>query len=723
MKTQTRKTFRALVMAIAAEALVFAPLPFPAQNEACAQEKPGSQAGAISFNLKDARISQVAEYLSKQTGWTIIFDKHKDVQAKLDTRINAVSAEPVPVERALDFLNSVLVQHGLSTVKVKDVVIVLTLEDAKKRTFEIHVGSDPEQIPFGDNIVTQIIPLQYSSVTDIKKELEDLVADGGKLLINVRSNSLILIDTATNVRKFCSVINALDKQVSQEILIKPFTLRNADATSVSKVINEIFEEDSQRRDQGSGGIGRFIGRLLGQPEKTDDKLQPVQKVKCSVDDRTNTIIVRAAKDYMTQIEKLVSELDLKPMEIESTMVFHLKNADVTNVTTLLTNLLQNKTTGTARTGGGTGTGGSGGGFPFNWMFGGGGGRGGQQPGGGAGGFSRARAGEGGYDEIVGDVKVQADKDNNSLVVATNPRNFPLLKKLIDELDMVRAQVLIKVFIAEVTLDNETELGMEWSWNDSVQVGDDNGSWSSNTNFGLTGAANNTGFRYQLISENIDVFIRALKRKGKMKVLSAPRILALDNQQAKISVGRQIPRITNTRVTDTGNVINSVQYEDIGISLQVTPHVNPDGLVKMEVMPEVSEMAPESEGVQISEGAMAPVFVTSSAQTTVAVKDGQTVIIGGLIRNKTSSSEYSIPILGDIPLIGALFKSEDFEEVRTELMIFLTPVVVRNSESLKRISEMETEALRLMDRALLDGIVNDGVPLDRVRKKRISEQLE
>ncbi len=722
MTSSRKSTVRALALLFAAETMAFAPFWGPFAPAAAAQEKP-DQRGSISFNLRDAKISQVVEYLSRQTGWTIIFDKHKDVQSKLDARITAVSLEPVPADRALDFLNPALAQHGLSTVRVKDVVIVLTIEEAKKRTFEIYIGADPEQVPFGDNVITQIIPLKYSSVTDIKKELEDLVSNTGKLLLNVRSNCLVLIDTATNVRKFCSVINALDKSVNQEILIKPFTLQNADAVSVAKVINEIFEEDTQRRQSDQGGIGRFISRLMGQQEKPDDKLQPQQKVKCSVDERTNTIIVRAAKDYMIQIEKLVEELDLRPMEIQTTMVYHLKNADVTNVTTLLTNLLQNRTTGTGSTAGRTGT--TGGQFPFNLLFGGArGGQGGQTGRTGtAGGMSRTRQGEGGYEEIVGDVRVQADKDNNSIVLATNPKNFPLLRRLIDELDMVRAQVLIKVFIAEVTLDNETEMGMEWSWNDSVQVGDDDGSWQSSTNYGLTGASNNTGFRYQLISENIDVFIRALKRKGKMKVLSAPRVLALDNQQAKINVGRQIPRITNTRVTDTGNVINSIQYEDVGISMQVTPHVNPDGLVKLEVMPEVSEMAPESEGVQISEGAMAPVFVTSSAQTTVAVKDGQTVIIGGLIRNKLSTSEYSIPILGDIPLIGVLFKSEDVQETRTELMIFLTPMVVRNSESLNRLSEKETEALRIMDRAFLDGILNDGIPLDRVRRKRIGEQLD
>jgi general secretion pathway protein D len=675
-------------------------------------------ARTLSFNFRNARISEVVEYLSRQTGWTFIFDKHKDVQGKIGSRITAVSADPVPVSRALDFLNTALAPHKLSTVRIKDVVIVLTVSEAKKRTFEIYVGSDPDKIPFGDNIVTQIIPLKHSNVADIKKELEDLVSDDGKLLLNTRSNSLILIDTATNVRKFCTIINALDTQVTQEVLIKPFTLQNADATTVAKVINEIFEEDpsstSSRRTSQRGGIGRFISRIMGgsRTSAQSQKLQPMQKVKVSVDERTNTIIVRAAKEYMTQITQLVAELDLRPVEIVTTMVYHLKNSDVENVSTILTNLLQDQNKRSSTSGNTQRT------NPFSFMFG------NRSSGGGSrGGFTRSRANEGGYDEILGDVRVEADKDNNSLVIASNPKNFPVIKRLIDELDRVRAQVLIKVFIAEVTLDNETELGMEWSWNDSLHVGSDDGSWNSNTDFGLTGGANAMGFRYQLISENIDVFIRAMKRKGRLKVLSAPRILVLDNQEAKINVGRQVPRITNTRVTDEGNVINSIQYEDVGISLQVTPHINPDGLVKMEIVPEVSEMAPQSEGVQISEGAVAPVFVTSSAQTTVAVRDSHTVIIGGLIRSRIAISRYSIPFLGDIPIIGTLFQSQNIEETKTELMIFLTPIVVRNAESLRRLSERETQALHLLDRLFLDRIINDGIPMDRVRKKQIAERLE
>jgi general secretion pathway protein D len=679
----------------------------------------------IAFKFKDAKITSVMEYLSRQTGWTFLLDTKGEVKSKAaKVSITAVEALPVTRDRAVDLLNHALASHGLHAVRFRETVVVMTSEEAKKRSFEIYVGSDPKEVPLGDNMITQIIPLQYSDATEIEKELKDMKSDVGKMYLNKQSNSLILQDTATNVKRFLTVIHTLDQGVTKEIEIKPFTLKNADASEVARVIQEIFteEETNQRRPRGLGGLIRSFmgGRSRGSAEST--KITPGQKVKVSVDPRTNTVVVKAAKDTMRHVVGLIEKMDLEPAEVETTFVYHLKNADVTNVSTILNNVLRGSGTGRRSTGGRSNQ--RQGGFP--WFFGGG-GRSGRSTrgGGGRGGGTRRMqtigAQEGGTgDQLYGDVNVQPDAQSNSLIVRTNPKNFPLLKRLIDELDMVRAQVLIKVFIAEVTLDDETDMGMEWSWQDDLQVGDDQGSASSRTDFDLTSGTKLGGFRYQLISENIDVLVRALKRKGKLKVLSAPRILVLDNEEASIQVGREIPRITNSRVTEQGDTINSVQYENVGISLQVTPHINPDGLVRMSVQPEVSEVAPKSEGVPISEGAVAPVFVTSTASTTVSIQDGHTIIIGGLIRDRTSVSESKVPIVGDIPLLGLLFQTRTYEITKTELMVFLTPVVVRNTESLKRLSQREAEALELMERGFLDRVANDGIPLDRIRRKRLKE---
>ncbi|MHC4778669.1 MAG: secretin N-terminal domain-containing protein, partial [Planctomycetota bacterium] len=543
--------------ALVATALIAGLASLPLCPTALAQE--GPESGKISFRFEDAPIPAVMEYLSRQTGWTFIIDTKGDAKSKASkVTLTAVEARPVDKHRAMQLLNHALAKHGLHAVRIEDTVIVMTTSEAKKRTFDIHVGAEAEKIPFGDNIRTQVIPLMYTDASEIRKELEDLISDTGKkLYLNKQSNSLILMDTATNVKRFVTLIEKLDQGVTSEVEIKPFTLKNADASEVSRVIGEVFADDEPQGNRQRGFMGmiqRFMGggRRGGQEQA---KAGPGSKVKVSVDPRTNTVVVKASKDTMKLVEKLIEEMDLQPVEQETTFVYHLKNADAENVATLITNVLRGSGGGRRNAGGGNNRA-----WPFQMMFGGNrGGRGG----GGRGGSRRMQSigapdspgGLGGQGQLFGDVTVQPDTQSNSLVLRTNPKNFPLLKRLIDDLDMIRAQVLIKVFIAEVTLDDQTDLGMEWSWQDNLQVGDDNATASSRTNFDLSSGTNLSGFRYQLLSENIDVLVRAMKRKGKLRVLSAPRILVLDNEEASIHVGREVPRITNSRVTDQGNVIN------------------------------------------------------------------------------------------------------------------------------------------------------------------------
>jgi len=199
-------------------------------HAALAQEEPPPP-GKIAFMFKDAKITSVMEYLSRQTGWTFLLDTKGEAKSRADkVRLTAVEAEPVDRERALDLLNTALTDHKLQVVRIRETVIVMTAEEAKKRSFEIYVGSNPKDVKFGDNMITQIIPLMYSDVNEIRKELEDLVSDKGKLYLNKQSNSLILQDTSTNVRRFVTLIHALDQGVTKELLIKPFTLQNADAS-------------------------------------------------------------------------------------------------------------------------------------------------------------------------------------------------------------------------------------------------------------------------------------------------------------------------------------------------------------------------------------------------------------------------------------------------------------------------------------------------------------
>jgi general secretion pathway protein D len=271
-------------------------------------------------------------------------------------------------------------------------------------------------------------------------------------------------------------------------------------------------------------------------------------------------------------------------------------------------------------------------------------------------------------------------------------------------------VLIKVLIAEVTLDDELRYGVEGFWENKFRINGESHTQRYGTEFDLP----TEGLAALITGDEMRVALNAFAEDGKLKVLATPRVLVLDNQTASINVGKEVPRITNSRIDDaSGSTINSVTYENIGIMLEVTPHINFDGLVTMDVRPEISEVAPLSESVIISPGVLSPTFNVNSADTTVAVRTGQTVVIGGLIRESTSDTVSKVPILGDLPLIGFFFSNTVKETIQRELMIFLTPIVAFTSTQLEELTELERAKLKLIE----DGDVEDAsdIWLERIRE--------
>jgi general secretion pathway protein D len=260
---------------------------------------------------------------------------------------------------------------------------------------------------------------------------------------------------------------------------------------------------------------------------------------------------------------------------------------------------------------------------------------------------------------------------------------------------MRPQVLIKVLIADVTLDESLQFGVEGFWEHKFTP---SGSAQSTNRFGTDFPLGTSGMTYTLTPDNgkYQATLNAFASEGRLKVLATPRIMVLDNQTANINVGKDVPRITNTQVNQLGNTINTITYERIGILLNVTPHINPDGLVTMIVAPEISDLASQAESVVITNGVTSPTFNVNNAQTTVAVRNGTTVVIGGLIRDSLDDSVSKVPILGDIPLIGLLFSNTTKRTIKRELMIFLTPYVAYTAMELEEITQLEKSRLKIMD---------------------------
>jgi general secretion pathway protein D len=657
-------------------------LPLPLLGESAKDRKAEEGDGKISFNFKDASVDQVLIYLSRAGNLTFI--KEVEVEGK----VTALSATKITVKEALEFLSSWLLPQKKAIYRVGSIVKIISLEEAKRRGIEVRIGMDPDAIEESERIITQILPLRYIEAERIKSEFAPLVGKDGSILSNSVSNSIVLTDSSVNVKRFAKILKALDQQVATVMKVKVYQLKNADPEELAKTIQEIF------RDRGAAGTSRqrgqrqpfwmqFIrrGRRGQQQQQSSREMAAFQQeVRVNADTRTNSIVVSGTDEQIAIVDGLVQDLDSIPADEETTFVYHLKHADAENVAQVLTNLLGQATSTTGRTTGRT-TGQrqrqSRQARQLQRML------------GMSGTSGTAQKGLG----LVGNVTIVSDKDSNSLLCTTSPRNIPKLKLLIGELDMARAQVLIEVVIAQVALTDQSDLGIEWSWEDILHMEDRRGTYKIASDFGLTNLAN--GLSYTMTADKLTGLLKALAQDGRLNVLSTPKILTLDNEEATISVGRRVPFVRNSRITQDGDVLNTIQYEDVGIILKVTPHINQLGFVRMTVSPEVSQVAPKAESVPISPGVEAAVFEENKANTSVVVKDGYTVIIGGLMRESETVSVSKIPFLGDIPLLRYLFSYEQKKIEKSELVVFLTPRVVFDAQDLEEASRDESARLKLL----------------------------
>jgi general secretion pathway protein D len=506
---------------------------------------------------------------------------------------------------------------------------------------------------------------------------------------------------------------------------------------------------------GGGGAGGGGGGAAAAAQAESGNTGHVQ---ASADERTNTIVVSGPPDTLAVIDGVLNQLDSNPVADQDFFIYRVKNGQAVDMASTLNGLFSgssatsstasrsqfasgtgNRISGSSSFGGGGGGGiGGGGGFGGGGLGGGGGsGLGGALGGGAGGGTNRGLGGTtggglagrataaganggvgvggagsvanaGGVAELIGQVYVVADQDTNSLLVATATKYEDRVKGVIEQLDSRVQQVLIKVLIAEVTHDNDLNFGTDFSILDINKDYTGKGQTFKST-LGAAAAAASTstpgGFVFSALEGNISVTLQALAQQNKLDVLSRPYILTSDNQEADITVGNEVPFITSTDVDSTGGIHNSTTYEDIGIILTVTPHINPEGLVTMLVSPQISALTDQT--VTISTGVSLPVIELRSADSYLTVRDGQTVVIGGMMQDQKTSGVSKIPLLGDIPLLGKLlFSYTTISKTKTELLIFLTPHVAAEPDLLKPMGEDEMRGLRLVPSSVEPGVFQE-----------------
>jgi general secretion pathway protein D len=518
--------------------------------------------------------------------------------------------------------------------------------------------------------------------------------------------------------------------------IRVFHLEYSDAVATARLIEEMFQEQNQASSSsgrssrnsannifsqmrslaqssgGKGGKGSRGGRSTNVQSSSQSSAGGNSvSVTATADERTNSLVVSAPPDTLDVIEELITDLDANPAEGQSIFIYPLKNARADNIKEVLNNLFEefegtstqnigassNRRQNNQTTRGNTGAARSGGG---------GSGRGGKAPLGLGGGFGAGSRGGGrssartstassadsaSINDLAGEVFIEADEDTNSLIIMTSARNYEKVKAILDELDKPVQQVLIKILFAEVTHDDTLELGTDFSY---VGTLGRSGQAQILTDLGVT---QSNGIIGNIIDNDFEATLRALETDGKLNILSRPYILASNNQTASITVGNEVPFIRDTRTTDTGQTINTIEYEDIGIILEVTPYINPEGLVIMDVNQEISAITGDSVTISQSEDSItaAPVFAKRASENRVIARNTQTVVIGGLMEDRQTEVHKKVPILGSIPILGWLFRSTQIQTVKTELLIFLTPHVVDRDEDLVAITEKEKTANKLV----------------------------
>ena len=770
-----------------------------ALREAAAQEAEGSKdaEGKLTFRFQRASIQAFLGYLSREAGFSFI------EEASVQGDITAIAEKPLSPNEALSVLRAWLLPKDRTLLQAGKVIRIVTLEEAKRRGLPVKIGSKPEEIADTNELVTQVMPLRYVTASEVKDQLSELLSQEGKLMIESASNSLVVRDTSSVIRRFAEVLAALDQAVTAELSVKVYRLQNGDSAEVVKVIQELFQNNAASAAAGGGGGGgggggrggrggrgggggggmrqmaqMFFqrgggGAAAGGGAAGGARVTPVQVTN---DSRTNSVVITASKDQIVLIDQLVKELDKDPDSIVTEIrSYPLQNADATNLASTLTSLFEEQQQTQQNNGrGGRGGGGGNNGVP-RWV---------QRMIPGAGGdegtgtsqrdaptprftvdqrtntlivsassvdqgvigkvitdldkdpteqsgvlviplrhgeaanlatilnTSLSENGSTGtttnannrnnrnnrnapqansssstssFGGLVGEVTVVADETANSLVFTSAPRNFDRIRAIVGQLDKARREVFIECLIAEVTLTDRSELGIQWNTAFTNSLDNkENGTQSLGTDFGLDALAD--GLRYTTTSDKFSGLLRALATEGRLNILSSPKILVLENADAEISVGQEVPFVTNSRITNNGDTVNTIQYRDVGIILRVTPQVNDDGFVRMTVHPEVSSIAPDSESVPISDGVRSPTFNKNFADTSIVIGSGETAIIGGLIRDSLSESKFKIPFLGDIPILGHVFSSTSKELVKQEIVVFLTPHVVEHAGELRAQTE-------------------------------------
>lgn len=570
-----------------------------------------ARAEPIRLNFQDADISALINTVAEVTGKNFVIDPR--VQGK----ITVVSPEPMEREELYQVFLSILQVHGFAAIPVGQVVKIVPDATARQEGS----SSPDDKTQTGDEIVTRVIPIQNVQAAQLVPVLRPLMPQEGHLAASPTANALVISDRASNVRRVAKLVSAIDR--SGDSSIEVVRLQHAAAGEVARILTGL-----QKQQPG------------GQPNQG--------ALTIAADERTNSILIGGEPSERLRLRALVAHLDTPSENGGNTRVIYLRYAKAEELVPVLSGitgtLVDEKTQ-----------------KPVN---------------------------------TDNSISIQADEAANALVITAPPDVFRSLEAVVRRLDIRRAQVLVEAIVAEISLDKARELGVQWAIDGTK--GGTSGALSG-TNFSAGGSSlidiatavregnipdvgDGLGLAIGRLGSsaiNYGVLLRALANDATTNILSTPSLMTLDNQEAEIIVGQNVPFVTG-QFTDTGaatgsvNPFQTIQRQDIGLTLRVTPQINEGDAVQLEVEQEVSSIAQSA--------ATAADIITNkrAIKTTVMVEDGDVVVLGGLIDDTLQVTNQKVPGLGDIPILGRLFRYDKTQKVKRDLVVFLRPSIVRDA---------------------------------------------
>ena len=688
--------------------------PAAAPAPAAAAAAPGLRPGEpVTLNFTGAEIEAVARAIGAITQRNVVVDP------RVKGQITLLTDKPVPPATAYQQFLAALRLQGFTIVEAAGLYKVIPEADAKLQSSEVAVGTG--RGPGGGQIITQIFKLNYESAANLVPVLRPLISPNNTINVNPGNNSLVITDYADNLQRISRIVASMDVSNATDVEVIP--LRHAVATDMVALVSRLIEGGTA----GAGGMATATA-AANMPGQSDNAF----KTSLMAEPRSNSIVLRAANPArLAQVRSLIARLDQPAMNGSGDQgnihVVYLKNADAVALaatlraaigaqataasaanaaggqpTTMATQapatntqpVLSRDSSGTASMGLGSSTGGSG---SLGTA---------QQP------------STGGM--------IQADPSTNSLIITAPPPIYRQLRAVIDKLDGRRAQVLIESLIVEMKDNRLAQFGVQWQailsnngkvlgsiGNNSSVAGanilsllnafNKDGSINTSTG-GITGdtvtsmRGTNLGFT-QSVNGNTTLGFLAnfLQNSGDANILSTPNLMTLDNEEARIIVGQNVPMVTgsyaNSTSSATVNPFTTVERKDVGLMLRVRPQINENGTVKLAVFQEVSSVdeatRKDTNGLTTNK---------RSIESNVLVEDGNIVVLGGLIDDNYSQAEDRIPLLGDIPVVGNLFRNTNRKRNKTNLMVFLRPVVMRDAASTQQVSSDRYDTIRALQQA-------------------------